>query len=130
VDASSPAHVTIGGINLAVGGYTKHPDEAFAATICLRDRENQLIGATKGGVPPSIADLYDDPALAKDYPFAKEIQDQLATAATRPLTPAYQNLSIVISHAVSPPSGINPEKTEKSMASDLKDALESKGLVP
>jgi ABC-type glycerol-3-phosphate transport system substrate-binding protein len=130
VDANEPAHVTIGGINLAVGAYTKHPAEAFAATVCLRDRENQLIGATKGGVPPSIADLYDDPALAKDYPFAKEIQDQLATAATRPLTPAYQNLSIVISHAVSPPSGINPEKTEKSMASDLKDALESKGLVP
>ena len=58
-----------------------------------------MIGAVKGGVPPSISDLYDDPALAAAYPFAKEIKASLATAAVRPLTPAYQNLSIVISHA-------------------------------
>jgi hypothetical protein len=36
----------------------------------------------------------------------------------------------VISHAVSPPASINPESTEKTMASQIKDALASKGLVP
>ena len=35
-------------------------------TLCLRNRENQKIGAVKGGVPPSLADLYDDPALPAD----------------------------------------------------------------
>jgi len=130
VTSGQPSKVTIGGINLAVSKYTKHPDQAFAAIVCLRDRENQKIGAIKGGVPPSISDLYDDPELQQAYPFAKEIQESLGAAAVRPLTPAYQNLSIVISHSVSPPSGINPESTEKSMASDLKDALDSKGLVP
>jgi multiple sugar transport system substrate-binding protein len=124
------SHVTIGGINIAVTKFTKHPDQAFAAALCLRDAENQKIGAIKGGVPPSLSALYDDPDLQEPYPFAKEIQDSLATAAVRPLTPAYQNLSIVISHAVSPPAGINPESTEKSMFNDLKDALDSKGLVP
>jgi multiple sugar transport system substrate-binding protein len=130
VTAGQPAKVTIGGINIAVTKFTKHPDQAFAAALCLRDRENQKIGAITGGTPPSIADLYDDAELQQSYPFAKEIQESLANAAVRPLTPAYQNLSIVISHAVSPPAGINPESTEKSMASDLKDALDSKGLVP
>jgi multiple sugar transport system substrate-binding protein len=130
VASGQPSKVTIGGINLAVSKYTKHPDQAFAAILCLRNRENQKIGAIKGGVPPSISDLYNDPELQQAYPFAKEIQESLASAAVRPLTPAYQNLSIVISHAVSPPAGINPESTEKSMASDLKDALDSKGLVP
>jgi multiple sugar transport system substrate-binding protein len=130
VSADQPTHVTIGGINLAVGRYTKHPDQAFAATLCLRNSDNQKIGAIKGGVPPSLSALYDDPELQQSYPFAKDIQASLATAAVRPLTPAYQNLSIVISHAVSPPAGINPASTEKSMSSDLKDALESKGLVP
>jgi multiple sugar transport system substrate-binding protein len=42
----------------------------------------------------------------------------------------YQNLSIVISHAVSPPSSINPQSAESAMVSELKDALASKGLVP
>jgi len=124
------AKVTIGGINLAVSAYSKHPDLAFKATLCLRDRDNQKIGAITGGVPPSIADLYDDPALATDYPFADVIKTQLASAAIRPLTPAYQNISIVISHAVSPPASINPQSTEKKMFDQIKDALASKGLVP
>ena len=130
VRAGQPAHVTIGGINLAVSAYSRHPAEAFEATLCLRNRENQKIGAIKGGVPPSISDLYDDPSLEADYPFRKDIQASLATAAVRPLTPAYQNLSIVISHAVSPPSSIKPQSTAKQMAGDLDDALVSKGLIP
>jgi multiple sugar transport system substrate-binding protein len=130
VTPGQPAKVTIGGINLAVSAYTKHPDQAFAATLCLRDRENQKIGAVKGGVPPSIADLYNDPSVQQAYPFANIIQDQLANAAVRPLTPAYQSVSIVISHAVSPPDKINPESTEKNMRSQITDALASKGLIP
>jgi multiple sugar transport system substrate-binding protein len=130
VSAGQPTHVTIGGINLAVGAYTNHPDLAFEATLCLRNRDNQKIGAITGGVPPSIADLYDDPALQTDYPFAADIKNALATAAVRPLTPAYQNISIVVSHAVSPPASINPESAEKTIASGIKDALASKGLVP
>jgi multiple sugar transport system substrate-binding protein len=130
VTAGGPSHVTIGGINLAVSAYSKHPAEAFEATLCLRNRDNQKVGAITGGVPPSISDLYDDPSLQAEYPFRKDIQAALATAAVRPLTPAYQNLSIVISHAVSPPPNIDPERTERKMASQFKDALVSKGLVP
>ncbi len=130
VKDGEPSRVTIGGINLAVSNYTKHSKEAFDAVLCLRNRDNQKIGAIEGGVPPSIADLYDDPALEEAYPFRQLIKDSLATAAVRPLTPAYQNLSIVISHAVSPPSAINPEKTEQKMTDQLQDALDSKGLVP
>ena len=125
-----PAHVTIGGINLAVGAFSKHPDLAYAATICLRDRQNQLIGAIDGGVPPSLANLYDDPALHAGYPFAAQIKAQLSSAATRPSTPAYQNVSIVVSHAVSPPASIDPKRTERVIADNLKDALDSRGLIP
>jgi len=116
VKADEPSHVTIGGIDLAISKYSKHPDLAFEAI--------------KGGLPPTIADLYDDPSLEKDYPFRKDIKTSLDEASVRPKTPAYQNLSIVISHAVSPPANINPESTERSMAGELKDALESKGLIP
>jgi multiple sugar transport system substrate-binding protein len=130
VSSDQPAHVTIGGINIAVSSYSNHPTQAFAAALCLRNRQNQLVGAVKGGTPPSIADLYDDPALQTAYPFHEEIKASLATAAVRPLTPAYQNLSIVISHAVSPPANIDPQKTEQKMAKQLTDALDSKGLIP
>jgi len=130
VNADEPAHVTVGGIDLAVSEYSKHPDLAFEAALCLRDRDNQKVAAIKGGLPPTIADLYEDPSLDADYPFRQEILSSLKTASVRPQTPAYQNLSIVISHAVSPPSSINPTETAKKITDQIKDALASKGLVP
>ena len=48
----------------------------------------------------------------------------------RPKTPVYQVVSIDISHLISPPAGINPTGTEQKMASQINDALQSKGLVP
>ncbi len=130
VNANEPSHVTVGGIDLAVSRYTQHPDLAFQAALCLRDQPNQLIAATKGGLPPTLASLYNDPALFADYPFHADILQALQTASVRPKTPAYQNISIVISHLVSPPASISPASTEKSMASQINNALQSKGLIP
>ncbi len=130
VKADEPSHVTIGGIDLAISEYSPHPGLAFEAALCLRNRENQKVAAIKGGLPPTIADLYDDPSLQENYPFRKDIRTSLENASVRPKTPAYQNLSIVIGHTVSPPRGINPTSSEKSMRGQLKDALASKGLIP
>jgi multiple sugar transport system substrate-binding protein len=130
VNANEPAHVTIGGIDMAISKYSKHSALAFQAALCLRDRENQKVAAIKGGLPPTLSSLYNDPSLQADYPFRKDILASLEQASVRPKTPAYQNVSIVISHNVSPPSGINPTSTASTITSQLKDALESKGLIP
>ncbi len=130
VNANEPSHVTIGGIDLAVSQYSNHPAMAFKAALCLRNRKNQIAAATKGGLPPTIESLYNDKALAKDYPFHAEILAALNDASVRPKTPAYQNVSIVVSHSVSPPTGISPQSTEKTISSQIKDALASKGLIP
>jgi multiple sugar transport system substrate-binding protein len=125
-----PAKVTIGGIDLAVSKYSQHKALAFQAALCLRDKQNQLIGANVGGVPPTITSLYNDPALFKNYPFHADILQALQNASVRPKTPVYEVVSIDISHLISPPSGISPAGTEKSMASQLNNALQSKGLIP
>jgi multiple sugar transport system substrate-binding protein len=125
-----PAKVTIGGTDLAVSAYSTHKALAFQAALCLRDRQNQIIGAVVGGVPPTIASLYNDPALFADYPFHADILYALEHASVRPKTPIYQVVSIDISHLISPPSGINPTTTEKRMVNQINDALQSKGLVP
>jgi multiple sugar transport system substrate-binding protein len=125
-----PAKVTIGGIDLAVSAYSQHKALAFQAALCLRDRQNQIIGANVGGVPPTITSLYNDPVLFKNYPFHADILKALENASVRPKTPVYQVVSIDISHLTSPPSGISPAGTEQSMASQLNNALQSKGLIP
>ncbi|WP_240121426.1 MULTISPECIES: ABC transporter substrate-binding protein [unclassified Streptomyces] len=130
VDADRPSRPTIGGIDLAVSAYSRHPDLSFEAALCLRDRQNQLTAALEGGLPPTLRALYDDPSFVEQYPFAQEVLDALQSASVRPITPAYQNVSIVISHALSPPSAIKPESTVASISSQIDDALQSKGVIP
>jgi len=125
-----PASVTIGGTDLAVSAYSTHKNLAFQAALCLRDKASQVISANVGGLPPTLTSVYNDPAIFADYPFHAEILKALETASVRPKTPEYQIVSIAISHLVSPPAGINPSATEKSMVSQVNDALQEKGLVP
>jgi len=130
VTADEPAHVTIGGIDMAISKYSPHPDLAFQAALCLRDRQNQLNAAVLGGLPPTLEELYSDPAMATAYPFHADILAALQTASVRPQTPAYQSVSIVISHKVSPPASIDPVSTQNAMASEINDALQSKLVIP
>jgi multiple sugar transport system substrate-binding protein len=125
-----PAKVTIGGTDLAVSAYSQHKALAFQAALCLRDRQNEIINANVGGVPPTITSLYNDPALFADYPFHADILKELENASVRPKSPVYQVVSIDISHLLSPPKGISPTGTEKSMVGQMNNALQSKGLVP
>jgi multiple sugar transport system substrate-binding protein len=48
----------------------------------------------------------------------------------RPLTPAYQNVSIAVSHTLSPPSAIKPESSVNTISGEIDDALQSKGVIP
>jgi multiple sugar transport system substrate-binding protein len=130
VVAGQPAKVTIGGNDLAVSAYSQHKALAFKAALCMRDAQNQLIGATVGGVPPTITSVYSDPKLYPDYPMHADILKALQNASIRPKTPVYQVASIDISHLISPASGINPTGTTSALKSQLNNALQSKGLVP
>ena len=89
-----------------------------------------MSGGNVGGVPPTIASLYNNPALFANYPFHADILQALQNASVRPKAPVYQVVSIDISHLISPPSGINPAGTAASMAGQITNALQSKGLVP
>ena len=126
----SPAHVTIGGIDLAVRAISTNHDMARQDILRIRDRQNQILAATEGGLPPTLMSLYTDPSFIKAYPFAADIKQALLTASVRPKTPYYQNISIVISHNVSPADKINPASTLTTIKGGIENALADKGLVP
>lgn len=130
VDAGRPARPTVGGIDLAVSAYSRHPGLAFEAALCLRNRENQLTAALEGGLPPTLRALYDDPSFMKQYPFSQEVLSSLERASVRPLTPAYQNVSIAVSHTLSPPSEIRPESAVDTIGEQIDQALRSEGVIP
>ncbi|MDT8913819.1 ABC transporter substrate-binding protein [Amycolatopsis sp. PS_44_ISF1] len=141
----TPPRTTIGGYNLAISAYSPHKREAFEAALCLRNAESQKYQALLDGEPPSLASLYQDttpldparpadasanPTMAQRFPMKDDIRTALGEAAVRPLTPAYQNLSTVISKVLSPPAGINPRATAQELRERLGDALESRGIIP
>ncbi|MFD0557779.1 carbohydrate ABC transporter substrate-binding protein (CUT1 family) [Stackebrandtia endophytica] len=126
----SPGRAPLGGANFAISAYSEHPEEAFDAALCLRDDESQLMAAVHDGLPPTIESVYADPAMADPYPMRDAILEAIKTAAPRPVTPVYQNVSTVTSALLSPPRGIDPTGDERRLADQLKDALESKGVLP
>jgi multiple sugar transport system substrate-binding protein len=130
VNPGTPAKVTIGGIDLAVSSYSPHPALAQQAILCIRNADNQLAAAVKGGLPPTLASVYSNPKMQGPYPFRKLILQQVNNGSVRPKTPLYQVVSVAISHQVSPPSSINPASTEQNMGTQINNALTGKGLTP
>ncbi|MEV4656409.1 ABC transporter substrate-binding protein [Micromonospora sp. NPDC049301] len=130
IDENTPSKVTIGGVNLAVSSYSKHPELSFEAARCLRDAEHQKFSAINDGVPPTIEAVYDEPEMTEAYPMKDTILEELKDPATRPLTPAYQSISTVMSAILSPPSAIRPQQTADELRGAIADALQSKGVLP
>jgi len=129
VDEDKPSKAPIGGINWGVSAFTKNPEEAFDAAACMRDEKAQRVAAVKGGLPPTLSKIYDDPNFQKDYPFAELIRKSVDTGGVRPATPAYADVSLAIAKTVSPPSSIKLKGFTKDLETKLKDALQSKGLI-
>ncbi|MGH3718449.1 MAG: ABC transporter substrate-binding protein [Pseudonocardiaceae bacterium] len=125
-----PARVTVGGHNLGVSATSRHPREAFEAVQCLRNRDNQLRYAVAVQRLPTLDALYADPALLTRYPAWRVIRDSLDDASVRPTTPAYKNISIVISELLNPPAKINPNTVVDQLADQIAKAVTSQGLVP
>ena len=130
VDDGSLSRVTLGGYNLAVSAFSRHPAEAFELALCLRAPEQQRFSAVHDGVPPTLEALYSEPALGEAYPMRDVILAELRDAPARPMTPAYQNVSTVLAAALSPPAEIQPEALAKELREVVQAALESRGVLP
>ena len=120
VAPGTPSHVTLGGINLGVGSYSKHPDLAFAAATCLRQPVNQIPISLKGGLLPTTASLYNNPQLKKAFPFTNILKAEIADGVARPVTPFYSDISQAIQRSLHPERDINPPST----INDMKDKLD------
>ncbi|WP_119726777.1 ABC transporter substrate-binding protein [Thermomonospora amylolytica] len=125
-----PGRAPLGGGNFGISAYTERPRESYEAALCLRDAESQKIAAVRDGLPPTIRSVYDEPEMAKAYPMRQAILDALQTAAPRPKTPTYQNVSTVTSAVLSPPDAIEPARTEARLRELISEALQSKGVLP
>jgi trehalose/maltose transport system substrate-binding protein len=125
-----PSKSTIGGSNLAISSYSTKPDLAFEAALCLRSPASQKFSAINDGVPPTIESVYAEPEMATEYPMKETILEALKDPGVRPVTPAAQNVSTVLSKMLSPIAAIEPQSTAERMRTEVQNALDSKGVMP
>ncbi|MGW8194716.1 MAG: ABC transporter substrate-binding protein [Desulforhopalus sp.] len=129
VTRDHPSRVTIGGINLGVGAYARHPELAFDAASCLVSAGNQRLAARKGGLPPTITALYRDETVRRTFPFADMLLETLRSGVQRPQTPFYSDISLAISRTLHPMRSIEPKRDVRLLRERINRALHSEGLL-
>ena len=127
--AGEPAHVTLGGFNVGVGAYGKHPKLAFDAAKCLGAPAQQRLYVKQDGLPPVSEKLYQDPQVRKAYPYADLLLETFKNGSTRPVSPAYNDISLAVQRTIHPPDGIDPRRDIEALRDRVDDAIHSKGLL-
>ncbi len=127
-----PSKPPLGGFNIGVGAYSTHSDQAFQAAACIGSDKSELTATELDGLPPSRQDLYTNKVVTKAYPgFSQLVKKSIDAAGPRPLTPAYQDVSLAIQDTLQPPDRIDPTDVGPiydGLKSKLEDAVKGEGL--
>ncbi|AMW09783.1 ABC transporter substrate-binding protein [Streptomyces qaidamensis] len=95
-----PGTSVLGGSNLAVSAHTRHPDSAARLIAYLTSERVQRQVLTRGALPPVRADLYQDPALIRRFPYLPTLRTSVLAAEPRPKSPRYDQVSLVVQAVV------------------------------
>ncbi|WP_202923008.1 extracellular solute-binding protein [Nesterenkonia haasae] len=129
VDPDTPAAHPLGGINLGVGADSEHPELAYEAIECIVTPENQAEYFVTNGNPPSSESAFDDPRVEEDFPMADVIREALDSAAPRPQTPYYNEISESIQGRFTPLSGVDEETTPAETDTYIMEVLRGERLL-
>ena len=70
----------LGGINLAIGNFSKHPDQALAAAKCITSLPSNIAYMVDSGNPAARGAAYDDPGVRQAFPMADLIRQSINEA--------------------------------------------------
>jgi multiple sugar transport system substrate-binding protein len=115
----------IGGYNLAISAYSKHPGAALEFADFITKPEPQKIMAEKASLPPTLSKTYDDPGVKKALPFATQLRKAIAQATPRPISPVYTQISEAIYKNVYSAlwSGVSVDSALKKANTQINNAL-------
>ena len=128
-DAGQPSAPPLGGINLAIGNFTNHPDEAVDAVECITSVEHNAQYMVEAGNPAARAAAYDDPAVREAFPMADLIRESIDEAAPRPVSPYYGDISASVQRTWHPATSVSAPDTPEATDRYLQDVLEGDRLL-
>jgi multiple sugar transport system substrate-binding protein len=124
-----PSKPPFGGIELGVNAASAHKAQAWEAIKCITTPAHQKLYMLGTGNPAADKSVYDDPAIKKQFPMAELIRESLDSAAPRPLTQYYGDVSNAIQREFSPPSAVDPNATPKQAADLIAAVLKGDALL-
>lgn len=113
-DPARPSRPPLGGIDLGVSAFSRHPDLAVDAVRCLTTAESQRRYMLKSKNPAARAAVYDDAEVRRAFPMADLIRESIGDAAPRPKTPYYTDVSAAVARTFHPPASVRPSSTPAS----------------
>ena len=129
--AGEESRPPVGGIDIGVGAFSKHPDWALDAAKCVTTPEAQTALGVNEGLMPSRADAYDSAELKDAYP--QELldlwQESLDSGGARPKSAYYALISQAIQSKWHSPTSVDPDSTPAESAKFLRDVLDGKALL-
>ncbi|MFD0684215.1 extracellular solute-binding protein [Actinomadura fibrosa] len=130
VTAGQQSKPPFGGIEIGIGAYGKHRDTlAVDAVKCITSTANQKKYMLDSGNPAARAAVYDDPQVKREFPMAGLIRDSITTAAPRPITPYYTDVSGAVQSRWHPPASVNPATTPRRSDSFIRQVLRDQALL-
>ena len=128
--AGAESRPPIGGIDIGVGAFSKHPDLAQEAALCVTSSDAQSALAVNEGLMPSRQSVYDSAELKDAFPA-----DLLAlwsasvdSGGPRPKSAFYSQISSAIQSRWHSPTSVGPSTPGRS-AAFLEAVLSGKALL-
>ena len=129
--ADQPSRPPIGGINIGIGAYTRHPELALEAATCITSEENQVRYALDTGNMPARAAAYDHPELTARYPaeLLGLFRESIEQGGPRPASPYWSTIVSAILHEWHPPREVDPHTTPRRAAELIRSVLDGDALL-
>jgi trehalose/maltose transport system substrate-binding protein len=129
VQPGTPSAPPLGGIDLGIGAFSDHPDEAAAAVNCITALDSQTEYMLGEGNPGARAAVFDNPDVREQFPMADLIRDSIDTAGPRPRTAYYNDVSGATVREFHPPSDVDPDATPASADDLIHNVLRDRQLL-
>ena len=120
----------IGGIDIGVGAYSKHPGFAQDAAICVTNAEAQTALAVNDGLMPTRQSVYDSAELKDAYPadLLSLFSQSVDSGGPRPKSAFYSQISSAVQSRWHAPTSVD-SGTPDASAEFLKAILSGKALL-
>jgi multiple sugar transport system substrate-binding protein len=117
----------LGGHNFVISVFSDNPGAALKWTDYMMQEAQQKTSFVDAAQAPTLAAVYDDPAVQKKYAFASDLKEAVSQARVRPVSPVYPQISQAIYENVNEALAgrVSPEEALKTAQSEMQSALET-----